>query len=138
MEYMFHQQPKPANAKGVPVSLDTIDPNGNLVHIGNTTSDISGNYALPYTPEIPGTYQIIAMFAGSKSYGPSTATTYLTIGEAPLTPTPQPAVAQSPVEMYILVGRHNYSYCNSSSIDYQKKTIAPTNQTTFPLFYYFK
>ncbi len=102
MEYMFHQQPKPANAKGVPVSLDTIDPNGNLVHIGNTTSDISGNYALPYTPEIPGTYQIIAMFAGSKSYGPSTATTYLTVGEAPLTPTPQPAVAQSPVEMYIL------------------------------------
>ena len=33
MEYMFHQRPKPANAKGVEVALETIDPNGNLIQI---------------------------------------------------------------------------------------------------------
>ena len=27
------------NAKGVPVSIDAIDPNGNLVHLGDVTSD---------------------------------------------------------------------------------------------------
>ena len=65
MEHMFQGNTLPANAKGVPVSLDTIDPNGNLVHIGNTTSDMHGNYGLAFTPEVPGTYQIIATFAGS-------------------------------------------------------------------------
>jgi hypothetical protein len=60
MEYMFHQKSMPTNATGVIVSLDTIDPNGNLIHIGDATSDSSGNYGLSYTPEVPGTYQIIA------------------------------------------------------------------------------
>ena len=92
MEYMFHQRPKPTNAKGVEVTLDTIDPNGNFVHIGNATSDRNGNFGFAYTPEVPGTYQIIATFAGSKSYGPSSATTYLTVGnEAPTTTAPTAA-----------------------------------------------
>ena len=51
------------------------------VPIGKVTSDINGNYAIPYTPEVPGTYQIIASFAGSKSYGPSSETTYITVSE---------------------------------------------------------
>jgi hypothetical protein len=94
MEYMFMQQAKPTDATGVPVSLDTVDPNGNYFHIGDVTSDMNGNYGLPFTPDVPGTYQIIATFAGSKSYGPSSATTYLAVGEAAATPaptaTPQP------------------------------------------------
>jgi hypothetical protein len=94
MEYKFMQQAKPTNAKGVEVSLSAIDPNGNLVSIGTTTSDIYGNYALPYTPEVPGNYQILANFAGSKSYGPSSASAYLTVEDAPsatAAPTPAPA-----------------------------------------------
>jgi hypothetical protein len=88
MEYLFHQASKPTNATGVPVSLDTIDPNGNFVHIGDATSDTSGNYGFKFTPEVPGTYQIIASFAGSKSYGPSSDTTYLSVDEpAASTPT---------------------------------------------------
>ena len=83
MKYMFMQQPIPTNAKGVEVTLDAIDPNGNYIHIGTVTSDINGNYGYAFTPEVPGTYQIIATFAGSKSYGPSFATTYLAVGEAP-------------------------------------------------------
>jgi outer membrane protein assembly factor BamB len=102
MEYMFHQRPMPTDAVGVAVSLDTIDPNGNYVHIGDTTSDSAGNYGFTYTPEVPGTYQIIATFDGSNSYGPSFGTTYLAIGnEATTAPTstPQP---QSMTDLYFV------------------------------------
>jgi outer membrane protein assembly factor BamB len=102
MEYMFHQKAKPTNATGVEVTLSAIDPNGNLVPVGTTTSDMNGNYGLPYTPEVPGTYQIIATFAGSNSYGPSSSTTYLAVGEGP-TSTPAPTAApQSIADMYFV------------------------------------
>jgi hypothetical protein len=100
MEYLFQQRPMPTNATGVEVILETIDPNGNFYEIGNTTSDTSGNYGYAFTPEVPGTYQIIATFKGSASYGDSHATTYLTVDEAPEptpAPTPEPA---SIVETY--------------------------------------
>jgi len=83
MEYKYHQRLLPADAKGVEVTLDTLDPNGNFVHIGTVTSDVNGNYAYAFKPEVPGTYQIMATFAGSASYGPSFATTYLSVDEAP-------------------------------------------------------
>ena len=102
MEYKFMHQAIPANAKGVEVTIDTIDPNGNFVHIGSVTSDINGNYALPYTPEVPGNYQIIATFAGSKAYGPSSATAYLSVGEA-ASSTPAPTTEpQSVADMYLV------------------------------------
>jgi hypothetical protein len=104
MEYMFHQRPMPTNAKGVEVTLSAIDPNGNLVTVGNATSDVYGNYGLPFTPEVPGTYQIFANFAGSNSYGPSASSTYLTVGQAPQStnaPTPAP---QSIADMYLIPG----------------------------------
>ncbi len=104
MEYMFHQRSKPTNALGVPVTLTAIDPNGNIVTVGNATSDSSGNYGLSYTPEVPGTYQIIATFAGSNSYGPSSSTTYLTVANGPSsTPAPTP-LAESPADIYIVPG----------------------------------
>jgi hypothetical protein len=100
---MFHQRPIPTNAKGVEVTLDAIDPNNNYIHIGTTTSDSASNFGLSWQPEVPGTYQIIATFAGSAAYGPSYSTTYMTVGEAPPTPTePQPAPVQPPLDMYIL------------------------------------
>ena len=46
MEYMFMQQAIPTNAKGVEVTLDAIDPNNNFIHIGTTTSDITGKFGL--------------------------------------------------------------------------------------------
>ena len=83
MEYMFHQQPIPMNAKGVEVVLETLDPNGNFYEIGRTTSDITGAYGCLFTPQVPGTYQIIARFEGSAAYGSSFAQTYMSIDEAP-------------------------------------------------------
>jgi hypothetical protein len=103
MEYMFQQRPMPSNAKGVNVTLDAIDPNNNFIHIGTTTSDLTGAYGFVWTPEVPGTYQIIATFAGSAAYGSSFAQTYMGVGEAPPTPAePQPEPAQPPLDMYLL------------------------------------
>jgi hypothetical protein len=93
MEYKFMQQAMPTNATGVPITLTAIDPNGNTIPIGTTTSDSSGNYAIPYNPQVPGTYHILASFAGSKAYGPSYATTYINVGKeqaATVTPTSLP------------------------------------------------
>jgi hypothetical protein len=103
MEYKFMQQAYPANAKGVNVTLTAIDPNNNYIPIGTTTSDTAGNFGLAWTPEVPGTYHIIATFAGSKSYGSSYSTTYMTVGPEPETPAeipPEPPLP--PYEMYTL------------------------------------
>jgi len=94
MEYLFMQQVYPADAKGVEVVLTVVDPNSNVYEIGRATSDVEGNYGFAFEPMVPGTYQIIAAFEGSASYGPSSATTYLTVEEAPAAtavPTPSPA-----------------------------------------------
>jgi hypothetical protein len=104
MDYKYKQQIYPADATGVEVTLDVIDPNGNFFNIGTTTSDINGNYALPYTPDVPGTYKILATFAGSRAYGPSRATTYLEAVAAPEA-TAQPTAAPASVaDMYLLPG----------------------------------
>jgi len=94
MEYMFMQQAKPADAKGVEVVLSVLDPNNNCYEIGRTTSDVEGNYGFAYEPLVPGMYQIIATFEGSNAYGPSSASTYINVEEAPAAtaePTPTPA-----------------------------------------------
>ncbi|MDR1992359.1 MAG: PQQ-binding-like beta-propeller repeat protein [Nitrososphaerota archaeon] len=90
MQHLFQQGPAPMNATGVPVSLFAIDPNNNYVAIGETTSDANGNYAYTFEPNIPGTYHIFATFAGSEAYGPSSSTTFLTVGEA-ISPTQNPS-----------------------------------------------
>ena len=90
MSYLYEQQTKPLNAIGVPVSLDALDPNGNLVHIGDTTSDLIVAYGYKLTLETPGTYQIIATFAGSDSYGGSSAQAYMSVSEPAPTASPKP------------------------------------------------
>jgi hypothetical protein len=90
MEYVYMQQPRPTNATGVEVTLDTLDPNGNFVHIGTVTSDSSSMFKKAFVPEVPGEYTIIATFAGSESYWPSYAETAISVSEAPpATPPPQ-------------------------------------------------
>jgi hypothetical protein len=104
MEYLFQGNTKPVNAKGVEVTLATVDPNGNYYEIGKTTSDMNGNYGLAFTPEVPGTYQIIASFAGSNAYGPSSGTTYMAVGNAVPTAAPTAEPATSVADMYLLPG----------------------------------
>jgi outer membrane protein assembly factor BamB len=104
MEYMFMQQPKPADAKGVEVVISVLDPNNNCYEIGRTTSDINGKFGYAFEPLVPGTYQIIATFEGSAAYGPSSSSTYINVEEAPAAtaePTPPPA---SVADLYLVPG----------------------------------
>jgi hypothetical protein len=103
MEYLFMDQVMPADAKGVEVVLETLDPNGNFYEIGRTTSDITGAYGLTWEPPVPGDYQIIATFAGSASYGPSQAITYMSVAEAP-EPTPGPTPTPAPMTDTYVIG----------------------------------
>jgi len=82
MEYLYKQQACPTYAEGVEVTLDAMDPNGNFIHIGTVTSDMSGIFSHLWTPENEGKYSIIATFAGSESYGSSYAETAVGVGPA--------------------------------------------------------
>ncbi|MEM2098658.1 MAG: PQQ-binding-like beta-propeller repeat protein [Candidatus Bathyarchaeia archaeon] len=95
MEYLHMQHAIPAEVKGVPVSLDAVDPNGNFVHIGDVITDgMSGTFGFTWKPEIPGQYKVTATFMGDDSYGSSYATTYVSVTEAPpATATPEPPQA---------------------------------------------
>jgi len=100
MSYLKRQQPIPANAQGVPVRLQAIDPNGNWQELGTVTSDAAGNYAVMWTPPVEGLYKIIATFDGSDSYGSSYAETVMGVTAAPaasssLTPTASATVSPS-------------------------------------------
>jgi hypothetical protein len=102
MEYLYASQGMPNNLKGVEVSLDTVDPNGNFVHIDTVTSDASGTFGYMYKPDVPGKYTIIATFAGSNSYYGSYAETYVGVTEAPPPTAPPEPIVFPPTETYIL------------------------------------
>jgi hypothetical protein len=92
MEYIYMQKPKPADAKGVPVKLTAVDPNGNAIDIAIVTSETSGLYSYAWVPTIPGKYTITATFAGSNSYWPSSAQAAISVDAkpqaSPITPPP--------------------------------------------------
>jgi hypothetical protein len=91
---------------GVQVTLTAVDPNGNTITMGTTTSDYKGNYGLQWTPSTPGIYHIYATFAGSTSYYTSSASTYATVASAIATVTPtsatQPEVSNTDMVMYFV------------------------------------
>ncbi len=102
MEYVYMQKPMPTNATGVPVSIDVIDANGNYRNIGTATSDSSGMFSFNWTPDITGKYTVIATFAGSNSYYPSSSETSFAVDPAAPTASPYPQVVLPPTEMYIV------------------------------------
>jgi outer membrane protein assembly factor BamB len=103
MEYLYMDQPLPHDATGVPVSIDAVDPNGNYIHIGNATSDITGSYSYQWTPpDIPGKYTIITTFGSDNSYyGSSGETAAVVVSPAAtaVSPTPTPT---SVADMYFV------------------------------------
>jgi hypothetical protein len=115
MEYLHMQMPigglyNNITITGVPVSIDAIDPNGNSVHLGSTTSDVSGTYALTWTPTIPGNYQITATFGGTNSYDSSWAETHANVVNAQTSTAPtntQTSLGLTTTDslaMYLVVG----------------------------------
>jgi hypothetical protein len=85
MEYVYEYQSLSGHmVTGVPVSIDAVDPNNNFVHIGDATSDGTGQFAFKWeTPLVPGMYTIVTTFAGSESYWPSHSETHMIVSAAP-------------------------------------------------------
>jgi uncharacterized protein GlcG (DUF336 family) len=104
MESVYEQQPMPTNVTGVPVTLSVLDSNGNYRTIGTTRSDGSGTYAFTWTPDIPGSFTVVATFAGSNSYYASNAEAHFYASEPAATPSPQPAQTQSMADLYLVPG----------------------------------
>ena len=112
MEYLYEQQPYPTSAIGVPVTLDVIDPNHNLVHLGDVTSDASGLFSFGVNADSltagAGTYILIATFPGSNSYGSSYAETAFTIESSPTATatasTPSNLATTADLMTYLAVG----------------------------------
>jgi outer membrane protein assembly factor BamB len=103
MNYLYMEQPLPTQATGVNVSLDAIDPNGNLVHVGNATSDLTGNFIYQWTPpNIPGKYTIIATFSSDKSYYGSCGETGMTIASPAAAAASPTATPTSVADMYFV------------------------------------
>jgi outer membrane protein assembly factor BamB len=106
MEYLYMQQKRPEDEKGVEVVITTLDPNGNTYELGRTTSDINGAFGYVVDPPVPGKYQITATFEGSKSYYRSCASTYLWVEESPspaqpiepAEPAEEPTAPEEPTE----------------------------------------
>jgi len=102
MQYVYMQQPRPNNATGVSVTISVIDSNGNQRPIGTTTSDSSGMFTYAWTPDITGSYTVIATFAGSNAYYPSSAETSFYTTAAPATASPQPTQAPPMSDLYFV------------------------------------
>ncbi|MCJ7763401.1 PQQ-binding-like beta-propeller repeat protein, partial [Candidatus Bathyarchaeota archaeon] len=83
---------------GVPVYVYAVDPNNNYKDIGiATTNAYYGTFSIPFTPEVEGTYTIMASFGGDASYGSSGAATAITVGPAP-TAAPTPIPPEKPID----------------------------------------
>jgi hypothetical protein len=102
MGYVYQQKPLPTNFLGVNVDINVVDSNGNYRTIGTATTDAKGQYNLIWTPDISGNYQVIATFAGTNGYWPSSATAAFTVMEPAATPVPTQAATASMVEQYFV------------------------------------
>jgi len=110
MEYLYMQLP--ANGlsgnvtiTGVPVTLTAIGSDGTVYNIGTTTTNgYYGTYTVAWTPPKVDTYTVTATFAGTNSYGSSSAATGLSINLQATSPTPQPAQAAPDYTMTIVAG----------------------------------
>lgn len=94
MDYLHMQNAtllnNPPEPEGVLVTLTAVDPNGNTITIGSTTTDSKGNYAINFVPENTGMYTIKASFAGTYSYYSSDSEAKLSVVDAQASPTSTP------------------------------------------------
>lgn len=102
MGYIYQQRPLPTNFTGVPVTINVLDSNGNYRNIGTTTTTSSGTYSLTWTPDIAGDYTVIATFAGSNGYWPSSIQTSFNVMHEPATTATPTPTQTSMVETYFV------------------------------------
>lgn len=87
---------------GVPVQITIKAQDGTTVQTATVTSDSSGTYHYAWTPAQAGEYSVIANFAGTQSYGPSSATTALVVNAAQATPAPVQQADNTPYFLAII------------------------------------
>jgi len=102
MAYIYQQKPLPSNFYGIPVTISVLDANGNFRNIGTARTDASGTFHLTWTPDITGEYTVVASFAGSNAYWPSSDQTAFSVDPALVTPAPQATQGPSMADQYIL------------------------------------
>jgi hypothetical protein len=90
MEYVYMQKPRPTDTVGLPVVISVTDANNNTRPIGTAVSDANGVFSYTWTPDISGSYTVVASFAGSESYYPSHAETSFVVSAAAPTASPFP------------------------------------------------
>ncbi len=116
MDYLHFQMPIDGyyhniTIKGVPISIDAVDPNGNFIHVADITSDSSGSFGYTWAvPSNSGSYQVMATFMGSDSYGSSFASSYVDVAQGgQVTPTPTtsggaPVATTADLMTYMAIG----------------------------------
>ncbi len=105
MGYVYQQKPVPTDFTGVKVSIDAVDPNNNVIHIGDAVSDSNGLYHYTWTPpNVAGDYTVKATFAGTNGYWPSSAATAMNVQAQHPTASPAPTQAPSVADQYFLPG----------------------------------
>ncbi len=103
MGYVYQQKPLPADFTGVVVTINVIDANNNFRTIGTATTDPSGTYSLDWQPDIEGKYTVIANFAGTNAYWPSSAKTAFTVDQVAATLAPTQTISeQSMADLYFV------------------------------------
>lgn len=121
MEYVYMQKTCPDDITGVPVKIYATGPDGQTNEIAAVTSNANGMFYYAWKPSQAGTYTIDAVFEGSNSYGPSSASTVLVIDTAAaiITPTVAPTETVAPTTI------------PTASIS-ASPTVAPTPGTGIP------
>ena len=102
MGHVYQQKPMPTNFKGVDVTIDVVDSNGNYRNVGTTTTDATGMYSLSWTPDIAGDYTVVATFHGTKGYWGSYSETTFNVMNAHPTAAPTATPTQSTADQYFV------------------------------------
>jgi outer membrane protein assembly factor BamB len=107
MLYVYKTEQPSMDIMGVTVQLEAIDPEGEYLYIGATTTDMYGNYGHDFTPAKEGKYMIMASFKESGGYYGSTDTAYLAVGPAlapsgPITPEPHAPLITTEVAIILV------------------------------------
>jgi hypothetical protein len=102
MSHVYQKLPLSTDFTGVQVAIDVLDSNGNYRNIGTATTDASGTFSLLWSPDIVGSYTVVANFAGTNGYWGSSSRNAFYVTEVAPTAQPTAAAPASMVETYFL------------------------------------
>jgi hypothetical protein len=99
MLYLYKQFEQPMDVRGIEITVYAYD-GENVIPIGTTESDARGTYAITWTPDKEGTYDIWAYFEGTAAFYGDDAKATMAVSAAPEPPAPPEPTP--PYEWYIV------------------------------------